>query len=219
LPTLVRMDVEAPLGRRLADLSVEAKTCRACPLWEGATQTVFGEGPVNAELVFVGEQPGDQEDRVGRPFVGPAGRLFDRALSEAGIERSRIYITNAVKHFKVIYRGKRRLHQRPNAGEIRVCRRWLFEEIEAIEPALIIALGATAAQSLAEKAFPIKANRGKTIVLANGLRIFPTVHPSSLLRVPDEAMRAAEYAHFVEDMRAARRLSGGTKKKTSRIIN
>ncbi|HLJ72094.1 MAG TPA: UdgX family uracil-DNA binding protein [Roseiarcus sp.] len=196
---------------RLAELRQDAAHCRACPLWAGATQTVFGEGPADASIVFVGEQPGDQEDRLGRPFVGPAGRLFDRALDEAGLDRDKVYVTNAVKHFKFTQRGKRRLHKRPNAGEIRVCRRWLFEEVQALAPRLIVTLGATAAQSLAEKPLPIGANRGKVIELASGLRIFATIHPSYLLRVPDEAARAAEYDHFVEDLRAVRALSGKRK--------
>lgn len=199
--------------RVLAGLHAQAQACRACPLWEDATQLVFGEGPANAEVIFVGEQPGDQEDRQGRPFVGPAGQLFDRALVEAGIERSRIYVTNAVKHFKFIYRGKRRLHQRPNAGEIRVCRRWVLGEIEAIQPDLIVALGGTALQGLSGKSLPVGINRGKVIDLSDGLRMFATVHPSSLLRIPDEAMRHEEYDRFVGDLRAVGRLSDATMRK------
>lgn len=193
---------------KLGQLRQEAAHCRACPLWAAATQTVFGEGPADASIVFVGEQPGDQEDQIGRPFVGPAGKLFDRALSQAGFDRTEVYVTNAVKHFKFTQRGKRRLHKRPNTGEIRVCRRWLLSEIETLEPRVIVALGATAAQSLAERSLPIGANRGKIVELPNGLRIFATIHPSYLLRVPDEAARHAEYDHFVEDLRAVRRLSG-----------
>jgi uracil-DNA glycosylase family protein len=194
--------------KKLQQLRQEAANCRACPLWTAATQTVFGEGPADAAIIFVGEQPGDQEDRMGRPFVGPAGRLFDRALAEAGLDRTRVYVTNAVKHFKFAERGKRRLHKRPNAGEIRICRRWLVDEITTLAPRVVVALGATAALSLAERPLPIGANRGKVIELPNGLRIFATVHPSYLLRVPDEAKRDEEYDRFVEDLRIVRQLSG-----------
>ncbi len=180
----------------------EASGCRACPLWKNATQTVFGEGPAEADIIFVGEQPGDREDRAGHPFVGPAGLMLDKALDEAGVDRKRAYVTNAVKHFKFEPRGKIRLHKKPNAGEINVCKRWLFSEIDVLQPRLVVALGATAAQSLAERPVPIGKNRGETLTLANGLRVFVTVHPSSLLRVPDEADRKAAYTHFVEDLRA-----------------
>jgi DNA polymerase len=194
--------------KTLEQLRQAAAHCRACPLWAAATQTVFGEGPADAAIIFVGEQPGDQEDKIGRPFVGPAGRLFDRALAEAGLDRKQVYVTNAVKHFKFAERGKRRLHKRPNAGEIQICRRWLFDEIKTLSPRVIVALGATAAQSLAERPLPIGANRGKIIELPSGWRIFATVHPSYLLRVPDEAAKAAEYDHFVKDLREVRQLSG-----------
>jgi uracil-DNA glycosylase len=196
-------------SEQLERLRKEAAQCRECPLWAAATQTVFGEGPADAAMLFVGEQPGDLEDVAGRPFVGPAGQLFDRALAEAGIDRSRVYVTNAVKHFKFAQtpRGKRRLHMKPNAGEIHACRRWLFDEIKVVEPTLIVALGATAAQSLAGRPMPIAPNRGKAIELPNGLRVFTTVHPSYLLRIPDEEPRLAEYARFVEDLRAIRRLT------------
>jgi uracil-DNA glycosylase len=180
----------------------EAADCRACPLWKNATQTVFGEGPAEADILFVGEQPGDREDRAGRPFVGPAGLMLDKALEEAGVDRRRAYVTNAVKHFKFEPRGKLRLHKKPNAGEINVCKRWLFSEIDVLKPRLVVALGATAAHSLAGRPVPIGRNRGGTLTLANGLRVFVTVHPSSLLRVPDEADKQAAYAHFVEDLRA-----------------
>src|SRR5579872_1943687 len=201
--------MDAPAAEtKLQELRDEATNCRACPLWAAATQTVFGEGPADAAIIFVGEQPGDQEDRMGRPFVGPAGRLFDRALAEAGLDRTRVYVTNAVKHFKFAERGKRRLHKRPNAGEIRICRRWLVDEITTLAPRVVVALGATAALSLAERPLPIAPNRGKVIELPNGLRIFVTVHPSYLLRVPDEAARDAEYDRFVEDLRIVRQLSG-----------
>ena len=191
---------------RLDGLRREAACCRACPLWKDATQTVFGEGPPDAEIMFVGEQPGDREDRAGRPFVGPAGLLLDRALAEAGVDRRRIYVTNAVKHFKFEPRGKRRLHKRPNANEIKVCRRWLFDEIEAIGPRLIVALGATAAQGLIGRAIPVLSNRGAVLDVANGLRVFVTIHPSALLRLQDEEEKRSAYAIFVNDLRSAGRL-------------
>jgi uracil-DNA glycosylase len=192
---------------RIESLRREAAECRACPLWKDATQTVFGEGPSDADIIFVGEQPGDREDRVGRPFVGPAGFMFDKALAEAGLDRGRAYVTNAVKHFKFEQRGKLRLHKRPNAGEISVCRRWLLREIDVVKPRLVVALGATAAQSLAGRPVAIGRNRGETLILANDLRVFVTVHPSSLLRVPDEAEKQAAYVRFVEDLRAAGELA------------
>ncbi len=184
----------------------EAASCRACDLWRPATQTVFGEGPLKADVIFVGEQPGDQEDIAGRPFVGPAGAMLDKALIEAGIERERTYVTNAVKHFKFAPRGKRRLHQKPNAGEIKACRWWLAQEIGTIRPKLAVALGATALQSLAGKATSITKLRGA--VIPQGVRdvdpptdLFVTVHPSYLLRLPDREARAREYQRFLEDLR------------------
>jgi uracil-DNA glycosylase len=192
---------------RLDNLRREAASCQACPLWKNATQTVFGEGPADAEIILVGEQPGDKEDREGRPFVGPAGLLLDRALVEAGVDRKRVYVTNAVKHFKFEPRGKRRLHKRPNASEIKICRRWLTEEIEVIHPRLIVALGATAAQSLAGRAIPIGANRGVVLDAANGLRVFVTIHPSALLRLEDEEDKRSGYASFVNDLRSVEQLA------------
>ena len=194
-------------NERLDSLRREAASCRACPLWKNATQTVFGEGPADAEIVFVGEQPGDKEDLQGRPFVGPAGLLLDRALAEAGVDRRRVYVTNAVKHFKFEPRGKRRLHKRPNASEIKICRRWLSEEIELIRPRLIVALGATAAQGLAERAIPVHSNRGKVLNVANGLRVFITIHPSALLRLQDDEERHSAYAAFVNDLREIEQLA------------
>jgi DNA polymerase len=186
----------------LAALRVDAEGCRACPLWANATQTVFGEGPETAAIVFVGEQPGDKEDLAGRPFVGPAGQLFDRALAEAGIERSITYVTNAVKHFKFEPRGKFRLHKKPNAGEISACRWWVTREIELIAPQLVVALGATAVQSLTGRAIPITRHRGGFVEGGDGRQIFVTVHPSYLLRLPDEESRTREFGRFVEDLRA-----------------
>jgi len=160
---------------------------------------VFGEGPLDARLVFVGEQPGDQEDLVGTPFVGPAGQLFDKALAEAGVPRERTYVTNAVKHFKFERRGKRRIHEKPNAGEINACRWWLQQELALIRPPLVVALGATAARSLFGKAVTISSLRGQAQRLEDGSEAWVTVHPSFLLRVRDD--REAEYARFVEDLR------------------
>ena len=184
----------------------EAASCQACPLWKDATQTVFGEGPPDAKVMFVGEQPGDREDREGRPFVGPAGLLLDRALVEAGVDRSRVYVTNAVKHFKFEPRGKRRLHKRPNASEIKICGKWLFEEIDAISPRLIVALGATAAQGLTGRAIPVQSNRGAVLNVARGLRVFITIHPSALLRLQDEKEKRSGYASFVSDLRSIEQL-------------
>ena len=192
----------------LAEARVAAKTCRRCPLWHDATQTVFGEGPQDAEVVFVGEQPGDQEDIAGKPFVGPAGKVFDAVLAEAGIERDKAYVTNAVKHFKFERRGKRRLHSRPNAGEVRACRWWLDKELGFIRPRLAVALGATAALALTGKALPVTKMRGQRVARADGLDVFLTIHPSFILRIREEADRQAERARFLADMRAVRELMG-----------
>jgi DNA polymerase len=184
-------------------LREEAADCRACPLWKDATQTVFGEGPQHASLMLVGEQPGDKEDLAGRPFVGPAGQILDRALEQAGIERKKVYVTNAVKHFKFVPRGKIRLHQKPNTSEIRACRPWYERERSAIKPALVVAMGATAAQSVFGKITPINKNRGRVIELDDGTRALLTVHPSYLLRLPDADAKALEYQRFVDDFRMA----------------
>ena len=200
-------DNDSRLNDGLDGVRREAASCRACPLWKNASQTVFGEGPADAKIMFVGEQPGDREDREGRPFVGPAGLLLDRALAEAGVDRGRAYVTNAVKHFKFEPRGKRRLHKRPNAGEIKICRRWLAEEIGVIHPRLIVALGATAMQGLAERAIPVQSNRGTVLDAANGLRIFVTVHPSALLRLRDAKERRFAYASFVDDLRSVKQFA------------
>jgi DNA polymerase len=182
-----------------AAIRAEAMHCTRCDLHKHATQAVFGEGPLDTRLVFVGEQPGDQEDLAGTPFVGPAGQLFDRALADAGIARERTYVTNAVKHFKFERRGKRRIHEKPNAGEISACRWWLQQELALIRPPLVVALGATAARSLFGKAVTIGALRGRAQRLEDGGEAWVTVHPSFLLRVRDDA--EAEYAKFVEDLR------------------
>ena len=184
----------------LASLHEEAKRCRRCPLYGPATQVVFGEGPENARLMFVGEQPGDQEDLAGRPFVGPAGQLFDAALAEAGVDRAQAYVTNAVKHFKFKPMGKRRIHDKPNVGEINHCRWWLRREIEMVKPELIVALGATAIRSLTGKSIKITANRGQIFESLEGVAVLLTIHPSFLLRLPDAETAALEREKFVADL-------------------
>ena len=197
---------EAPMKRTTAtnDLDAireEAAHCRACPLYEDATQTVFGEGPKDATIMLVGEQPGDKEDLAGHPFVGPAGQMLDRALAEAGVDRGTVYVTNAVKHFKFVPRGKIRLHQKPATPEIKACRQWFEREVAAIQPGLIVAMGATAAQSVFGKITPIGKTRGRLIDLPDGRKALVTVHPSYLLRLPDPEAKAREYQRFVEDLR------------------
>jgi uracil-DNA glycosylase len=187
----------------LDTLREQARKCRDCPLWENATQTVFGEGSPHAKLMLVGEQPGDKEDLAGRPFVGPAGQMLDRALEEAGIDRKTTYVTNAVKHFKYVPRGKIRMHQKPNTLEIRACRQWYERELAAIRPELVVALGATAAQSVFGKITQINKTRGRLIELGQGFKILVTVHPSYLLRLPDAQAKAQEYARFVDDLKIA----------------
>jgi DNA polymerase len=190
--------------KSIAEARAAAAGCRRCPLYELATRTVFGEGPKRAELMLVGEQPGDKEDLSGRPFVGPAGQVLDTALAKAGIERSRVYVTNAVKHFKFAPRGKRRIHQKPNAGEISACRFWLNLERELVRPRVIVAMGATALASLLGKSASIGSLRGRPVPLAEGVPMWVTVHPSFLLRMPDRERAAVERERFVEDFRAIR---------------
>jgi DNA polymerase len=189
--------------RALMLLACEARSCTRCNLYKHATQTVFGEGPADSHLMLVGEQPGDQEDLQGRPFVGPAGKVLDRALEAAGLDRAAIYVTNAVKHFKFVPRGKIRLHQKPNTPEIKACRPWYERELAAIKPDLVVAMGATAAQSVLGKITPINKNRGRLIDLDDGTRALVTVHPSYLLRLPDADAKAREYRRFVEDLMMA----------------
>jgi DNA polymerase len=189
-----------------------AAQCRACPLWRHATQTVFGEGPRDARIVFVGEQPGDQEDLQGRPFVGPAGRLWDRALEQAGLDRRASYVTNAVKHFKFEPRGKRRLHKRPVEVEISACHQWLERELTLLTPALIVALGATAARAIFGRSTAIEKNRGRILDPQEhhtewSAAILVTVHPSFLLRIPDEERQPA-FERFVADLALARPFAG-----------
>ena len=186
----------------LAGVRDAARSCQACDLYLRGTQTVFGEGGRRAELMLVGEQPGDQEDVSGHPFVGPAGRLLDRALADAGIDRSAVYVTNVVKHFKWEPRGKRRIHKKPNAAEISACRPWLDTEIELVKPKVIVCLGATAAQALLGRGFKVTEHRGEFVPSTLAPFLLATVHPSSLLRAPDDETRHRETQRFVDDFRA-----------------
>ena len=190
-----------PAQPTLPALRDAAAACTACELWRSGTQTVFGEGVSEAEVMLVGEQPGDREDVEGRPFVGPAGRLLDEALEEAGIDRRLAYVTNVVKHFKWTPRGKRRIHQKPNAAEIAACRPWLEAELAVVAPRMLVALGATAAQALFGRTFKVTQRRGELVETPLAPFATATVHPSSILRAPDEESRDAEYAAFVEDLR------------------
>jgi DNA polymerase len=206
-----RVEVETPADDAPASLDEAREAidgCRRCPLYEMATQAVFGEGPEEAEIMFVGEQPGDQEDLAGKPFVGPAGKVFDAAMEEAGLERERAYVTNAVKHFKFVPRGKKRLHQRPNAGEVKACKFWLNLEREFVKPKLIVAMGATAVSSLAGSGTTLSSVRSKVTMLEDGTRMYATVHPSFLLRMPDREQAKVERERFVEDLRAVKKLMG-----------
>jgi len=178
-----------------------AKDCRACDLWKRGTQTVFGEGAPHARVLLVGEQPGDKEDLEGRPFVGPAGAVLDKALVEAGIDRKQTYVTNAVKHFKWEPRGKRRIHKKPNSLEIAACRPWLDVEIELVRPEVIVCLGATAAQALLGRSFRVTRQRGQLMPFGAAPHVLATVHPSSILRAPDDESRHQEYELFVKDLR------------------
>jgi DNA polymerase len=187
----------------LLQLKREALECRACPLWAPATQTVFGEGPKKAPILLVGEQPGDQEDLAGRPFVGPAGKILDRALADAGLDRSRAYVTNAVKHFKFEPRGKRRLHKKPNVGEIRACAPWLEGELALVSPKIVVMLGASAAQAMLGRSAPVMKQRGRVLDLPGGQHGLVTVHPSYLLRLQGQDERHEAYQDFVNDLRLA----------------
>jgi uracil-DNA glycosylase len=194
--------------KRLTQVRDDAAVCRRCDLWKRGTQTVFGEGPANARLMLVGEQPGDQEDIAGAPFVGPAGLLLRAALEEAGLNPAEVYLTNAVKHFKWQPRGKRRIHEKPNREEVLACRMWLDEEIENVRPAMIVALGATAANTLLGSAAKVTRDRGKFFESTLAPAVSLTVHPSSILRAPDSAARAAARAAFVEDLKTFARKLG-----------
>jgi uracil-DNA glycosylase family protein len=197
-----------PSPPTLPALRDAAAGCRACPLWKTGTQTVFGEGSEGARLMLVGEQPGDKEDLDGRPFVGPAGRLLDKALEDAGIDRSTVYVTNVVKHFKWEARGKRRIHKRPSAEEVAACRPWLEAEIETVKPEMVVLLGATAAQAILGSSFRVSRQRGEFVDSLLGPVLTATVHPSSILRAPDEDARQAEYDAFVRDLKTVARALG-----------
>ena len=198
-----------PARPTLPKLRRAAAGCRACDLWRRGTQTVFGEGGRSARLVLVGEQPGDREDLEGRPFVGPSGQLLDEALEEAGIDRTVAYVTNAVKHFKWEPRGKKRIHQKPNALEIAACRPWLDAELAVLRPEVLVCLGATAAKALLGRTFRVTKSRGALIASPLAPHVIATVHPSSVLRAPDEAARRRERQMFVEDLRSAARYLAG----------
>ena len=204
IPTAEEPKSLAALNRMIAD---------AAPMVKGGTRAVLGEGPLHPDLALVGEQPGDVEDREGRPFVGPAGKMLDRALAQAGIDRADVYVTNAVKHFKFEQRGKRRLHAKPNAGEVKRYRWWLEKELDLVKPRLVVALGATAVLALAGKALPIAKNRGP--VDFQGRSGFITVHPSYLLRIPDDAAKRRAFEDFVAELRAAHRLATHQEKKST----
>lgn len=194
-----------PKNATLEQLRQTAKSCKACDLWRTGTQTVFGSGTARAKILLVGEQPGNQEDLEGKPFVGPAGKLLDAALEEAGIDRSKTYVTNAVKHFKWEARGKRRIHKKPNGGEIAACRPWLEAEIAVLKPQVIVCLGATAAQALLGRDFRVTQRRGELMKSVAAPFIMATVHPSSILRAPDEETRREEMRRFIEDLRVLKR--------------
>jgi uracil-DNA glycosylase family protein len=198
---------ETPMAADLAGLADLVQGCRRCDLWKDATQGVAGEGPADARLMLVGEQPGDQEDLQGRPFVGPAGELLDRALLQAGADRTRLYVTNAVKHFKHEMRGKRRLHKTPNRGEVSACRWWLDSERRLIRPRVILALGATAAMGVTGKPVAIMKTRGQALQLDDQVQAMVTVHPSYLLRIPDAKAKADGFDMLVADLRAAAKLA------------
>lgn len=198
-----------PDRKTMPVLREAVQKCRGCDLYEHAKQAVFGEGPQTASAVFIGEQPGDEEDRTGRPFVGPAGRMLDAALQEAGIDRSGVYVTNAVKHFKFEERGKRRLHKKPAGVEIRACQPWLEAEMELIRPRILVCLGATAAQSVFGAAYRLTRERGLFVAHRWAPHATSTIHPSAILRIPDKDERHAEYSRFVEDLTKVRALVQG----------
>jgi uracil-DNA glycosylase family protein len=197
----------------LQSLEQAAETCKGCDLYKMATQTVFGEGPKDAEVMMIGEVPGDEEDQTGHPFVGPAGRLLNKALEEAGIDRSKVYTTNVVKHFKWKQSGKRRLHEKPKASEIAACRPWLDAEIEVIRPRILILLGATAAQALLGRDFRVTKMHGQWIPSELAEKVLATVHPSSILRAPDPEMRQKQYLEFVADLLVAAKELGRSGRK------
>jgi uracil-DNA glycosylase len=192
-----------PLSPTLADLQNAARTCKACDLWRNATQTVFGEGPAPARVMFVGEQPGDAEDKAGHPFVGPAGRLLDEVLREVGIDRSEVYVTNVVKHFKwaAAHRGKRRIHKKPRQSEIEACRPWLDAELQVVKPEVLVCLGASAAQALLGRDFRVTRDRGTLVNSSLAPHVMATAHPASILRAPDREAREQQRREFVRDLK------------------
>jgi DNA polymerase len=194
----------------LAELRQDAARCKACDLWKNATQTVFGEGASKAKIMFVGEQPGDQEDRAGHPFVGPAGKLLNEALAEAGIDRTKVYVTNVVKHFKWTpsERGKRRIHKKPRYSEIQACRSWLDAELRVVKPEILVCLGATAAQSLLGRTFSVNRQRGQLVESSLAPYVTATVHPSSILRAPDSKARELQMRAFINDLKKVAQLAG-----------
>jgi DNA polymerase len=193
-------------GKSLENVRKAAKSCRNCDLWKHATQTVFGEGPSRARLMLVGEQPGNDEDLAGHPFVGPAGKLLDRALEDAGIDRKMVYVTNVVKHFKWEPRGKRRIHKKPRQSEITACRPWIEDELAIVKPTALVCLGSTAAQALLGREFRVTQQRGQPVRSPLAPVVLATVHPSSILRAPDEETRDSEYKRFVADLKVAARI-------------
>ena len=208
-PEQLGLDTAAPFvpdRPTLPKLRAAAAGCTACHLYKLGTQTVFGEGSADADVVFVGEQPGDQEDLAGRPFVGPAGRVLDEGLAAAGIDRSQVYVTNAVKHFKWERRGKRRIHQKPNWAEMTACRPWLEAELQVVQPDVLVCLGATAAQSLLGRQFRVTKMRGVPVESELAPNVVATVHPSSILRAPDEAARQEAMRDFIRDLKAVAKL-------------
>ena len=209
---VVPVDEEAPVVRSLTGLRKAENECRRCPLYKNATQAVPGEGPSHVRVMLVGEQPGDREDLAGKPFVGPAGRILDKALADAGIPRDETFVTNAVKHFKFEPRGKRRLHKKPNAYEIERCKWWFEQERAIVQPELIVALGATAARSVMGRPVTIGKLRGEALSLDDGARVVITIHPSALLRMREEAEKRAAYAAFVKDLKVAAKAVFGKKK-------
>lgn len=211
----IRKGVFAPAQSSLKQLRRDAATCQACDLWKNATQTVFGEGSATASIMFVGEQPGDREDVEGHPFVGPAGRLLDQALEEAGIDRAEVYVTNVVKHFKWIpaERGKRRIHKKPRGSEIQACRQWLDAELETVNPKILVCLGATAAQALLGRTFSVTRQRGQLVPSPLAEKVIATVHPSSILRAPDDDTRHQQMKLLVQDLRTVARLLDQERKR------
>jgi uracil-DNA glycosylase len=200
-----------PKTTSLKVLSAASHECRGCDLYKSATQVVFGAGPKSAQVMFVGEQPGDQEDRQGEPFVGPAGALLDKALADAGIPRDQVYVTNAVKHFKWEPRGKRRIHKKPRASEVKACRPWLEAELRAVKPAVVVCLGATAAQSMLGASFKLMQQRGQVVSSPAAARIVATIHPSAVLRAPDSEGRKAAYDMLVADLKVVAKTLRGVR--------